>query len=343
MPDTCKTCDSLKIQLDSAITEEMRNSIQIEQANHWSHWKSAVQEKKHDAELSIVNPSLTVVAYDLEQILITPFLTTSVAFYMRQLSTFNLTIFNLGTKRSVHNVWHEAMANRGSNEINSCMFKFGMNLPSTVTHLVKYSDRCFGQNLNINSIIADLYLLQQSNTLKIIDSKFLISGHTHMECDSAHAVIEKFKKRYSENIETPDDWIKMIKQASPQFDVVKMTSNDFLDFSANLSNKLVYRKTNTKKKSWKFEEIYWIRVEKENPYSFKYKSTFEANEDFKEVSLLRKKSKGKNSNTVLTANQKYEENDANPIKIEKKRDLIQLLKYIKPENRSFYENLKTED
>lgn len=151
--------------------------------------------KKNDAQAASQDKTKKVIAYDLEQILPTPFLTTSVAFYSRQLSTFNLTIFDLSTKKSHHNIWHEGAANRGSNEINSCLFKYGMSLSKRVTHLTKYSDRCFGQNLNINSIVADMYLLQKSKSLEIIDSKFLVSGHTHMECDGAHSIIEKFKKK----------------------------------------------------------------------------------------------------------------------------------------------------
>lgn len=181
--------DELNTRAKSASTE-IREQINADQEFHWENRKSAVREKKMDGRLSITDSTINVVAYDLEQILPTPFLTTSVAFYSRQLSTFNLTIYNFGTKHSVHNVWHEGMANCGTNEINSCIFQYGMSSSPTVKHLIKYSDRCYGQNLNINSIVADLYLLQQSSSLEVIDSKFLVSGHTHMECDVAHAVIE---------------------------------------------------------------------------------------------------------------------------------------------------------
>lgn len=237
------------------------------------------------------------------------------------------------------------MASRGSNEVNSCIFKYGMNLPSSVTHLVKFSDRCYGQNLNINSIVADLFLLQETSFLTTIDSKFYISGHTHMEVDIAHAVIERYKKKYSKNVETPDDWEVMIGKASKDFDVKKMTSKDFFDFSENLKQKLVYRKTNTLKKPWNFEELLWIRVEKQHPFTFKYKTTYDANEQFKQVSLIRKNErkhlKGKSIN--LTASLKYPADNVNPIKKDKKRDLLQLLKYIKPENHKFYKDLKETD
>lgn len=133
----------------------------------------------------------------------------------------------------------------------------------------------------------------------------------------------------------------MIEEASPNFSVKKMTCEDFLNFSENLSQKLVYRKTNTKKQPWKFETIYLIRVEKANPFHFKYKSSFDPNEDFKVVSLLRQNKKGKNLD--LIADKMYLHDDQNPIKSEKKRDLLQLLKYIKPQNRGFFENLISEE
>lgn len=335
--DTCKTCDEMLVFLKAASCEEEREEIKRSQDKHWKKWQSAVNEKRADAQLATIDLTKKVIAYDLEQILPTPLLSTSVAFYLRQLSTFNLTIYDLTTKESLHNIWHEAMAHRGSNEINSCLLNFGLSLPTQIRHLIKYSDRCSGQNLNINSIVADLFLLQQSSSLEVIDSKFLVSGHTHMEVDTAHATIERFKKKYNGNVEIPDDWISLIEKASKKFEVKKMTSDNFFDFSVNLKQKLVYRKTNMKGEPWKFEEIFWIRVEKSNPYMFKYKSSFDSEEPFKEVSLARKSLKQKHS--VLVAEKKYPNDNVNPIKKEKKDDLMSLMKYISPEKRNFYQDL----
>ena len=50
---------------------------------------------------------------------------------------------------------------------------------------------------NRNQYIASMLLLlvsQQKNNIIVIDHKFLISGHTHMECDSVHATIEHVHK-----------------------------------------------------------------------------------------------------------------------------------------------------
>ncbi|KAB0797407.1 hypothetical protein PPYR_02376 [Photinus pyralis] len=58
-----------------------------------------------------------------------------------------------------------------------------------VKHLRMYSDCCPGQNRNSFISAACLSVLQQSENLKIIDHKFLIPGHTHMECDMDHSII----------------------------------------------------------------------------------------------------------------------------------------------------------
>jgi hypothetical protein len=38
-----------------------------------------------------------------------------------------------------------------------------------------------------------LVALQNSETLQTIDHKFLVPGHTHMECDADHSIIERKK------------------------------------------------------------------------------------------------------------------------------------------------------
>lgn len=130
--DTCKTCDELFILVKSSKDEAEKQLLKEKQKAHWDKWQVTTAEKQLDAEKSKNDSSLRVVAYDLEKVLPTPYLTTSVAFYSRQLSTFNLTIFDLSSNESVHNIWHEAMAPRGANEINSCIHRYGLNLPGII-------------------------------------------------------------------------------------------------------------------------------------------------------------------------------------------------------------------
>lgn len=63
-----------------------------------------------------------------------------------------------------------------------------------------YSDCCSGQNKNSIFMAMCLWYLEQDNSIKIIDHKFMVPGHTRMECDSDHARIEKARKRYTGSI-----------------------------------------------------------------------------------------------------------------------------------------------
>jgi len=41
-----------------------------------------------------------------------------------------------------------------------------------------------------------IYFLEHQDKIKTIDHKFMVPGHTRMECDPDHARNEKARKRY---------------------------------------------------------------------------------------------------------------------------------------------------
>lgn len=104
---------------------------------------------------------------------------------------YNLTIHDCQSGLSTHCMWHEAVAKRGANEIASCLYKHITALPAETEHLILYSDTCGGQNKNSILISMLSFALHQHPTLKMIGHKFLIAGHTHLECDTDLAAIEK--------------------------------------------------------------------------------------------------------------------------------------------------------
>lgn len=59
-----------------------------------------------------------------------------------------------------------------------------------------YSDCCPGQNKNSIIIAMGIYFLEHQDKIKTIDHKFMVPGHTRMECDPDHARNEKARKRY---------------------------------------------------------------------------------------------------------------------------------------------------
>lgn len=112
-------------------------------------------------------------------------------------------------------------------------------MPPDIESIVLYSDTCGGQNKNSNVIAMLMYVLKAHLTLKTIDHKFLIAGHTHMECDSDHALIERKSKRSPFPIYHPRDWQHLVRIASTQknkFEVKAMTQSEFFDFTDLFKN-----------------------------------------------------------------------------------------------------------
>ncbi|CAG9840034.1 unnamed protein product [Diabrotica balteata] len=88
----------------------------------------------------------------------------------------------------------ELQGGKGSDQIASCILKKLLQLPTSVEQVITYSDTCGGQNRNINMAVMFMYALAKNDHLKIIDQMFLLPGHTRLECDSDHALIEPAKK-----------------------------------------------------------------------------------------------------------------------------------------------------
>lgn len=135
-------------------------------------------------------------------------------------------------------MWDETIGARGANQIASCLWHFLQNLPPEVTEVTFYSDTRGGQNKNNAVAMMFMYLLHVHPTLETINHKFLISGHSHMECDSDHALIERTKKKTQLKINHLNDWMQLIRSCKINngFAIVPMKLDNFLNF-AELSSK----------------------------------------------------------------------------------------------------------
>ncbi|XP_027850398.2 uncharacterized protein LOC114129769 [Aphis gossypii] len=240
--DTCSQCDSLNIQIvNNRCTNEQKAELIIKRSKHHVEAEDAYESKRKDS--SLVTDDICVIEFDLQQCLPTPNLESSVAFYKRQLWTFNLTVHNVLTSHAYCYIWNETIAKRGANDIGSCVFHYLSNLPPNISHVIMYSDCCPGQNKNTIFMAMCLAFLEQQDKIQIIDHKFMVPGHTRMECDSDHARIEKAKKRFSAPINHPHDWAQLIRYAGKdKFSVIETDQTHFLDFNSLLKSKYQFKK-----------------------------------------------------------------------------------------------------
>jgi len=193
--DTCKTCDTFVLQIKQCNDNQQKILLQQQHETHKKLADLGYMQKKEDKINALASNNIRVLVFDLEQVLDTPALSTNVSFYKRLLSTFNLTIRDCSENEGTEcYMWHEAIGGRGSNDIASCLYQKILNLPNNVNHIITYSDTCGGQNRNINMAAMLSLVTASSSTLQIIDQKFLLPGHTHLECDVDHAKIERAKK-----------------------------------------------------------------------------------------------------------------------------------------------------
>ncbi|CAK1579644.1 unnamed protein product [Parnassius mnemosyne] len=80
----------------------------------------------------------------------------------------------------------------------------------------KILDTCPGKTRNKTLPVVYNYILTQKVGLKTIDHKFLVPGHTHLECDADHASIERAKKKYNGRISIPNDWYMLVSMVSSE-------------------------------------------------------------------------------------------------------------------------------
>ncbi|XP_062710640.1 uncharacterized protein LOC134284011 [Aedes albopictus] len=150
--DTCNECDRLKILLKSG-DEDEKNQAEDKRSSHQNQAQLVYTEKKKDVQAARTDPAVRTISFDLQKCLATPHLRNGVAFYKRQLYTYNLTIFETyrGKNKGFCYMWDESQGRRGANEIGSCLLedlKTFLSENPDVKIINLYSDRCGGQNLN---------------------------------------------------------------------------------------------------------------------------------------------------------------------------------------------------
>lgn len=337
--DTCGTCDLLKAKIDASVGE-VQEREKLNQRNHLNMADEAYKAKEHDKITARNEESVMMVTFDLQQCLPTPFLRNSISFYKRQLWTYNLTVHDCASNQPYCYMWNETVAKRGGNDIGSCVYRHLKELPATIRHIVLFSDSCAGQNKN--SYVGSMFMtvLQSSDTLELIDHKFLVVGHTHMECDVDHALIERAKKKSGIAIHHPRDWYQFVQTIGTKhsMNVIELKSEDFKDFANVAKNKLMWRKVDTDGHSFSWKTVRWLRYTGDFGV-VKFKETLDVNAPFRTLNTLKR-------GGISSMNDEQLSNCYTaplPVTTEKKKDLLDLLPFIDSAFHQYYQNIRTTD
>lgn len=183
--DLCSLCEKYKNS-----TEEQQLVMKHEIENHRKNKELSRQLKDHK-ERAKVDRFFCAAVFDLEQVLQTPKCEVSEQYYRSKLSTYNLTFYSLAENQGYCFMWYEALGQRGSNEVSSCVIAFIKEKVEmeNIQEFSFFSDNCGGQNRNKN--IISMYVYCAINFSVRITHYYLEKGHAQNEGDSIHSNIEK--------------------------------------------------------------------------------------------------------------------------------------------------------
>ena len=116
--DTCNRCDLLLTSLKTEIDEQkrMKLTVQLELQQHKAKFRYN-NNLKSEKELATQDPTITLISFDLQQVLPTPYLSTNVVVYKRQLSVYSLGVNEVATGKSFLHMWPETDRGRGSEDV----------------------------------------------------------------------------------------------------------------------------------------------------------------------------------------------------------------------------------
>lgn len=280
--DQCDYCTEFKNKSE----EEKLKSLHDYEL-HILRKEEARDHKKEDKEKARNDTSFRSYTMDLEKILLTPQLGIGQLYYKKKLKTYNFTVYTLADGTVSNFMWHETDGTKGASEVATCLWQLLCDLPPEVTEVTFYSDTASGQNRN--TILSAMFIkaLSLSDNLKVINQKFMESGHSEMECDSVHSTIENRGRKI--DIFIPDQWYTVARTAklsNPPYTVKEMDYTKFLDFKSYSKQLITNRNKNVDGNIMRWLDVKWLQYKKDSPLYIYYKNQL-SEKDFQQLCIRR--------------------------------------------------------
>lgn len=333
--DSCPVCDKLQVAIDHEKNKNKRRRLMKEKNDHLTDVEIA-RKMLNDEKLA-ANDERMVITMDLQKALPLPILTSGPAYYKRNFNLYNFGIHTYPNHKDDHMyLWNESEAGRGAVEISTALINFFRSNANNAKHIVTFSDRCSGQNRNIKLILALMrFLSDPTHDIQIIDLKYLVSGHSRLPNDTDFGLIERKLKQYS-NVYSPKQYYDIIEKSRAKPFIIHELQHEDFESTDQLYNAITNREKTIDGLNVNWMNMSWIRLERKKPFQMQFKYKFNEKQ-FKVVNFEKRGNKLKSLFEVITKKQYERERGISEIK---KKDLIELLKFIPPEYHDFYKSLK---
>ena len=359
--DKCDTCE----RYNNFQSEQLSNEMKADHEKHIKD-KELVRKLKHVMkELASQDVEMCVAAFDLEQVLLSPYGKASSFYYSRRLINLNLTVTELNTLRTSCYLWNESDGQKGSCEVATCLTRYvdGV-IAEGMKRLTLFSDRCGGQNNN-RMIFVMLSHLIHTREIESISLIYFVPGHSQNENDCAHSTIERCYR--NQTVYTPGQWETVITSAFKKNEVKLevLHYSDIIDYknpkafpehkavyedkvremmSAEEKEKQIEHLKEINMSTRKIDKVYWseivmLKFEKHDPNKMFFKYSLEEMWRSTEFSLPYKPLRKAERETRECEMKKYGESLG--IAPKKKEDLLKLCKsnLIPMRFHQYYENL----
>ena len=200
--------------------------------------KDLARKEKALGKIAAKNGTIHVITADLQTVKLCPYLTASALYFKTKLMVHNFTIYNLGTNK-VKCYWFDETTTDLKASIYASFFVDYLNkiIDESPKDVIIFTDGCTSQNRN--AIVSNALLQLAMQKKVVIIQKFLEKGHTQMEVDSVHSVIERKLKHLE--IFLPSQYSLVTKEArsnpSP-YEVAIVDHTFFKDYS--IKSYLIY-------------------------------------------------------------------------------------------------------
>lgn len=191
---------------------------------HVSRKNAARDEKIKDESKASEDDSIAVFTMDLQGILLSPKTSASTMYYKTKIVVHNYTYYNKKTKNGYCYFWDETQGDTQGKVFSSLHFDHVANYVRSnpqIKTVILWSDGCGYQSRNRHIANSFIYLV---NTLKIkVYQKYFVPGHSQMECDSVHSVIERQLRH--KDIYLPSDYAaiaRVARQGGPPYKVQQL-------------------------------------------------------------------------------------------------------------------------